>query len=251
MLCGKTIYNLCYEVYTMNEFQDTEFWDSAWDKYFEHYQQDPRHAYYINAFLNDDEEKILEIAAGSFRDFNILNSVGKDCFAFDNCENAVNKAKKLFSQYTDKISMQNAFATTYQDKEFDFSYHNGFWGCFNDKQILQLAKEQIRITKKRFAFTVHNGYNQEFIQYFVKLKQHDKLYDIRFFTLIDIYHLMTALEMEMEKVKIYPVGKYKKYLEDELILSGKTNAKTIKNCIEEQKLNNLFTSEKLLCIVRI
>lgn len=235
----------------MNELQDNAYWNHAWDKYFEHYQQDTRHAYYINAFLNDDEKKILEIAAGSFRDFNILNSIGKDCFAFDNCENAVNKAKKLFLQYADKISLQNAFSTIYQDKEFDFSYHNGFWGCFDNEQILQLAKEQIRITKKRFAFTVHNGHNQEFIRYFDTLKKNDKLYALRFFTLTDIYNIITALELEMENVKIYPVGKYKKYSEDDLILSGKTDAELIRNCIEEQELTTLFTSERLLCIVQI
>lgn len=235
----------------MNKLQNTHFWNEAWDKYFDHYQQDPRHAYYINAFLNDDEQKILEIAAGSFRDFNILNSVGKNCFAFDYCKNAVNKAKKMFPNLQNKISLQNAFATTYQDKEFDFTYHNGFWGYFNNKQILKFAKEQIRITKKRFAFTVHNGHNQKFVQYFDTLKQHDTLYNIRFFTLNDIYHIITALKMEMENVKIYPVGKYKIYLEDELILSGKTDAASIRNCIEEQKLNNLFTSERLLCIVQI
>ncbi len=48
----------------MIELQDKEYWNTAWDKYFDHYQQDLRHAYYINAFLNNDEHKILEIAAG-------------------------------------------------------------------------------------------------------------------------------------------------------------------------------------------
>ena len=75
------------------------------------------------------------------------------------------------------------------------------------------------------------------------------LYAVRFFTLNDIYQIINALDIEIENVKIYPVGKYKKYLEDELILQGKTDAQTIRNCIENQKFNNLFTSEKLLCIV--
>lgn len=87
----------------MNKLLNTHFWNEAWDKYFDHYQQDPRHVYYINAFLNDDEQKILEIAAGSFRDFNILNSVGKNCYAFDYCKNAVNKAKKMFPNLQNKI----------------------------------------------------------------------------------------------------------------------------------------------------
>lgn len=233
----------------MIELQDQVYWNTAWDKYFYHYQQDLRHAYYINAFLNNDEHKILEIAAGSFRDFNLLNGLGRNCFAFDNCENAVDKAKKLFPQHQEKISLQNAFSTNYQDKEFDFSYHNGFWGCFENEQIIQLAKEQLRITKKRFAFTVHNGHNPEFIQYFNMLKQDDILYSIRFLTLNDIYQIINELGIEIENVKIYPVGKYKKHLEDKLIARGKTNTQTIKNCIEKQKFKTLFTSEKLLCIV--
>lgn len=235
----------------MNELQSTEYWNTAWDKYFDHYQQDPRHAYYINAFLKDDEDKILEMAAGSFRDFNALNKAGRNCYAFDYSEHAVNKAKKLFPQYQDKISLQNAFSTTYRDKEFDFTYHNGFWVCFDDEQILQLAKEQIRITKKRFAFTVHNGHNQQFIQYFEKLKQNDKLYDIRFFTIDNIYIYINALGIDKNAVKIYPVGKGKKYFEDELIMSGKTDAETIRKCIEEQKFDTLENSERLLCIVQL
>lgn len=235
----------------MNELQSTEYWNAVWDKYFDHYQQDPRHAYYINAFLNDDEDKILEIAAGSFRDFNALNNAGRNCYAFDYSEYAVNKAKKLFPQYQDKISLQNAFSTTYRDKEFDFTYHNGFWVCFDDEQILQLAKEQIRITKKLFAFTLHNGHNQEFIRYFDTLKKNDKLYDIRFFTMDDVYKITDELGIKRENIRIYPVGKYKKFYEDALILSGKTDAETIRKCIEEQKFDTLEKSERLLCIVQL
>ncbi len=211
----------------MIELQDQAYWNTAWDKYFDHYQQDLRHAYYINAFLNNNEHKILEIAAGSFRDFHLLNRLGRNCFAFDYCENAVKKAKKLFPQYQEKISLQNAFSTSYQDKEFDFSYHNGFWGCFENTQIIQLAKEQLRITKKRFAFTVHNGHNSEFMQYFNTLKQNDVLYAVHFLTLNDIYQIISELGIKIKNVKIYPVGKYKKHLEDKLIAQGRTSAQTI------------------------
>lgn len=81
----------------MIELQDKEYWNTAWDKYFDHYQQDLRHAYYINAFLNNDEHKILEIAAGSFRDFHLLNKLGRNCFAFDYCEKHRQESEKIIS----------------------------------------------------------------------------------------------------------------------------------------------------------
>ncbi len=85
------------------------------------------------------------------------------------------------------------------------------------------------------------------MQYFNTLKQNDVLYAVHFLTLNDIYQIISELGIKIKNVKIYPVGKYKKHLK--LIAQGRTSAQTIKNCIEKQKFNTLFTSEKLLCIV--
>ena len=96
---------------TLEILKKQEYWDSEWEKVFDHYQQDVRHAYYINAILKDDENKILEMAAGSFRDFAKLNELGKNCYAFDYSPKSVEEAKKYHSHLKDDKRPFPAFIT--------------------------------------------------------------------------------------------------------------------------------------------
>lgn len=229
----------------LEKLKKQEYWDNEWEKIFTHYQQDVRHAYYINAILKDDENKILEIAAGSFRDFAKLNELGKECYAFDYSLKSVEEAKKYYPNLKDKITQQNAFKTSYKDKEFDLSYHNGFWGCFDNEEIFELAKEQIRITKSRIVFSLHNAHNKNFVEYFKKLSANDDLYKLRFFHVEEAKELVKGL---VKNVQIIPVGKGKKYYEDDLINLGFHDAKYIKKSFDYHQMNLLETSERLLCI---
>jgi len=220
-------------------------WDEKWAGIFDHYQQDIRHAYYINAILNTNEKKLFEIAAGSFRDAGALNTWGLDCHGADFSAKSVELAKKQFPDWAEKISQQNAFGFSFADKTFDLSYSNGFWVLFDDNDILKLAKEQARITKYRIVATVHNAHNRQFVEYFDKLKQNDPLYKIRFFEMEEITELMKSVA---KNVHIIPVGKGKKYYEDDLINIGLGNAEYIRKSFDYHKLNLLETSERLMCI---
>jgi len=220
-------------------------WDREWQINFDHYQQDLRHAYYIRAILNENEKKIIELAAGSFRDTGKLNRMGFECYACDYSPQAVHSAKKQFPTIESKISEQDAFKTNFIDKEFDFSFHNGFWGYFLDEEIIQLAKEQARITKYRMAATVHNASNKQFVEYFERLKINDPLYKIRFFEVEEVTELMKSVT---NNVTIIPVGKGKKYYEDDLINIGLGDAEYIMKSFDYHKMNLLETSERLLCI---
>jgi hypothetical protein len=51
-----------------------------------------------------------------------------------------------------------------------------------------------------------------------------------------------------KSVKIIPVGKGKKYYEDDLINIGLGDAEFIRKSFDYHKLNLLETSERLLCI---
>jgi ubiquinone/menaquinone biosynthesis C-methylase UbiE len=220
-------------------------WDEKWLDIFDHYQQDLRHAYYINAILNPNEKKLLEIAAGSFRDTGALNKWGLECYGADFSIKSVEMAKKQFPDLAEKMSQQDAFEFSFKDKEFDLSFSNGFFGYFNDNEILKLAKEQARITKYRIAATVHNAHNKQFVEYFDKLKQNDPLYKVRFFEMDEIAQLMKSVA---KNVEIIPVGKGKKYYEDDLINIGLGEAKYIRKSFDYHKLNLLETSERLMCI---
>lgn len=226
---------------------EKEEWNKKWESIFDHYQQDLRHAYYINAVLDEEDKKILEIAAGSFRDTAQLNAFGLDCWGTDYSDTSVELAKKHFPLIGYKLFQSDAFdMKDIEDKVFDVTFHNGLWVLFNNNEdIIKLAKEQSRITKNKMIITVHNGHNQQFVDYFKKLSVNDDLYKIRFFQMEEITDLLLNV---CKSVKIIPVGKGKKYYEDQMINEGVASKQNLKSFFEKTKLTHLENSERLLCI---
>lgn len=222
-----------------------ESWDEKWKDIFDHYQQDLRHAYYIRAILEDREKKILELGAGSFRDVAALNNWGIDCDGIDYSPEAVARARKRYPNIKDKIFLGDCFNLEFRDKTYDMSYHNGFWGCYSNEDIIKLAKEQVRVTKFRIIATVHNAHNKAFVEYFNRMKQDDPLYGVRFFEIDEIKEIMLSV---VKNVRIIPVGKGKKYYEDDLINIGIGSPENIRASFDFHKLNLLEISERLLCI---
>jgi hypothetical protein len=222
-----------------------EYWDQEWPRIFDHYQQDIRHAYYIRALKRNNEKKLLEIAAGSFRDMAALNSWGISCDGIDYSTESIERAKLHFPTLKDRIHKMNAFKMDFEDKSFDLTFHNGFWGCFSDEEILELAKEQARISKYRMIATVHNAHNISFKQYFDKMKETDPLYSLRFFLVDEIVELMSSV---CQKVIVVPVGKGKKYHEDRLINEGKASRSELNIFFRQTGMKYINISERLLCI---
>ncbi|MEN1957645.1 class I SAM-dependent methyltransferase [Luteimonas changyuni] len=220
-------------------------WNRKWADIFDHYQNDLRHAYYIHAMLANDEHRLLEIGAGSFRDMAELRGRGIDCEGMDFSLESVERAKRRFPAFASAMHHMSAFETSYSDNTFDVTYHNGFWVLFPDEQILSLAMEQARITKHRMIVTVHNAHNAQFVDYFARKKVGDPLYDIRFFEMDEISGLMGKV---CSKVTILPVGKGKQHHEDLLIRNGVTDPATLRACLTESGLKHLESSERLMCI---
>lgn len=222
-----------------------EEWNKKWEGIFDHYQQDLRNSYYVNAVLSSNDKKILELGAGSFRDMANLNELGRDVYGCDYSDLAVNLAKKQFPKYSEKIFLADSFHMPTENKAYDVTYHNGFWALFDDEAILSLAKEQSRITKNKMIVTVHNAHNESFVNYFNQLSEKDNLFQIRFFTIGEISELMSET---CENIKIVPVGKGKHFFEDKLINEGFTHPELLNKFFEISKLDNLETSERLMCI---
>lgn len=222
-------------------------WEEKWKDIFDHYQQDLRHSYYINAILNEVDKRVLELAAGSFRDMANLNKLGVDCCGTDYSDISVEMAKNQFADINDKIFQSDAFnINIIKDKEFDVTFHNGFWILFdNDEDIIKLAHEQARITKRIMISTVHNAHNKQFVSYFEKLSQTDELYNVRFFEVDEIAQLMLKI---CKSVEIIPVGKGKKFHEDQMINEGKCTRDELKYFFDKTKMTYLEESERLLCI---
>ena len=232
----------------MELLSNKNYWDSEWVEIFDRYQNDPRFAHYLYAFLEEDEKRILEIGAGSFRDMEKLNKWGLECFGIDFSDKSVEKAKEKFPEYRNLIIKADAFSLPFSDNYFDVSYHNGFWSCFSDDEIDLLVCEQSRITKKRMMVSVHNAHNPSFVGYFNKLKVDNPLYSARFFTISEITLLMKKYCCNIE---IIPVGKGKKFYEDYLINLGLGSRDNLRNCFDYHKMDLLDSSERLLCIGKI
>lgn len=225
--------------------RNVEKWNEEWISYFDHYQQDLRHAYYIRAILNENEKKILEIGAGSFRDIGLLSQWGYSCSGIDYSEESVFRAKKYFEGTSLNICSMDAFDMSFNDNSFDFSYHNGFWPYFNDEEIKKLIEEQARVTKYRIVATVHNKHNHQFVDYFEHLSEKDPLYRLRFFEMDEISELMYTV---CKNVKVIPVGKGKKLYEDDLINIGLGDAQYIKRSFDYHDKKLLPISERLMCV---
>jgi hypothetical protein len=231
-----------------NRLLDPNIWNDKWDNLFLKYQEDLRHAYYLNALL-DTDYSILEIAAGSFRDMAFLNKLGFDCYGCDFSEHSVQMAKNFFPDFSQKIFYADAKNLNKFNKSYDVTYHNGFWVLFdNNDYILQLYKVQKEITKKLLIFTVHNGHNKVFKNYFNDKMKIDNLYAIRFFEIDEIFKI---LNLNISEVSIYPVGKAKKSNEDLLVNSKNTDKNSMLLHLRANNFEYLESSERLLFVIYI
>ncbi len=165
-------------------------WDGLWKQHFQEYQGDLRHAYYIAAMRRRKERRILEIAAGSFRDVAALNSWGFFCEGIDFSTESIERAWEMLPGLCDRIKKMDAGCLDYPDGAFDLTYHAGFWGCFDDEQIAALGAEQARVTASRMVATVHNAHNHSFREQFAAWSEKDVLFRLRFFEADEIASLM-------------------------------------------------------------
>lgn len=185
-----------------DSLSEPTIWDGLWKEHFGAYQGDIRHAYYIAAVRRRREHRILEMAAGSFRDLNALNRWGLDCEGVDFSDESVAKARESFPDLADKIRKMDAGRLEYPDRAFDLTFHNGLWVLFDDAQISVLAAEQARVTRFRMIATVHNAHNHSFKEKFAEWGKDSPLYRIRFFQVEEIESLMRTV---CSRVTVLPV----------------------------------------------
>ncbi len=223
-------------------------WSTQWEKIFLHYQNDTRHAYYINAILEPQEMKLLELGAGSFRDMAALNRLGRLCHGVDYSEQSVTRARELHPDLADLIHIGDVFNLDFQDCAFDFTYQNGLLGYFCDDDVRRMLYEQARISKYRLALTVHNAHNKQFVSYFDSKKHDDPLYSIRFFSIDEIMELARCIS---KVIRVIPVGKQKKYYEDDLINIGLSDRESLRKSFDYHGVNLIDMSERIMVVCSI
>ncbi|WP_161865562.1 class I SAM-dependent methyltransferase [Pseudomonas yangonensis] len=229
----------------VSKLSSSRDWDLKWGEVFDKYQADLRHAYYIRALKLRDEQRLLEIAAGSFRDMAALNRMGIHCSGADFSPEAVSLARERFPSLASQIYEMDAFRFDFPDQAFDLTYHNGFWGLFSTAEMIALAREQARISRRRMVATVHNAHNVQFKDYFERTAPNDPLFNIKFFYCDEIFEVMRSV---CRRVTVVPVGKAKKRHEDRLIRWGLGQGPILNAYLKASGTRFLEQSERLLCI---
>ncbi len=224
---------------------EASHWDTKWPSIFDKYQHDLRHAHYVRALKNSRDQSALELAAGSFRDVAALNRMGLRCDGMDFSEEAVHLARARFPALATRLNKMDAFYLPLADDAYDLTYHNGFWGLFDDADIDRLATEQARVTRRTVMATVHNAHNRQFHQYFERTRETDPLFNIRFFYEGEIEAIMRRV---CTRVTVIPVGKAKKAHEDTLIRWGLGQRAILRPYFQASGKRLIERSERLLCI---
>jgi ubiquinone/menaquinone biosynthesis C-methylase UbiE len=180
-------------------------WGKIWKQHYSSYVHTiPRQAYYLFFVLKKEDRRILQIAAGSFRDTVRLNEWGYDCIGTDFLEDVVEMAKGYYPIYKNKMFSEDASRLSFTNKCFDVSFHNGFYILFQeDKMIDSLIREQVRVTKRCIVCTVHNKLNSKLVNLFREKANSDPLYDVRFFYPDEMIHL---LKPYCHRVVVLPFG---------------------------------------------
>jgi hypothetical protein len=159
-------------------------WTAIWDRHLDGYlSAPPRAGIVIVQTLCGGFDTALEIACGSARDSLFLQSVGKQVVATDSNPDVISKLQKQFSRTSGiTFRVEDAASLSFEDNQFDTSFHNGFYICFDDDEIIKaLLREQCRVTRKHALFFVHNAHNRSLRDKFLSLARDDSIFDVRFY----------------------------------------------------------------------
>lgn len=165
-----------------NGFRDPNYWSDAWVRHIEAYLAAPPRCGIWLKSLFPKNKSILECAGGSCRDSRYLYNSGYHAVGTDFDEKTLSYVRQRFAGSTFQVAEEDAYGFRYEDKLFDLTFHNGFWVLFDSKRdLIELLKEQSRITRRTVVALVHNARNRELVARFKKKAKHDTLYKIRFF----------------------------------------------------------------------
>jgi len=186
----------------------SDFWEASWAKHLAQYLANPpRAGMWLRWRLGRAPLDTLEIAGGSCRDSRYLYTNGWAAVGSDFDIKTIAYLKQQFADVGQTLDVADAFQLPYADKQFDLSFHNGFYVLFNDeKTIFELLHEQLRVTKKRLVFFVHNIENKALRHNFHERAQFDPLYNIRFFSRDEIKHLIEESGIPFKSCHIEKFG---------------------------------------------
>lgn len=182
-------------------------WSETWSKYFAaYYQAVPRAGIWISNRFQLREKKLLEIGAGSCRDTVFLLQNGFRAIATDACEEVIYRAQKLYPQFQPMLRCENAFSLSFEPEFFYLSFSNGFFGLFDDTDIVRLLRGQARVTQKYVVALVHNKCNVRLVENFKDKAIYDPLYNIRFFSPTELLNIVRRADLSFSSVTVEKFG---------------------------------------------
>jgi len=190
-----------------NLLAEEQFWSDAWKRHVENYLvAAPRTGYWLETRF-PQQRSVLEIAGGSCRDSRYLASVWDRSVGTDFDEKTILYLKNRFPDARHEVRREDGFALSFDDKAFELSFSNGFWVLFpDDEAILNLIREQARVTRKWMVVLVHNDLNEGLKTTFARHTQTDPLYDIRFFTPENVETLIRAAGIPFRSISLEKFG---------------------------------------------
>jgi len=104
--------------------------------------------------LSGEFDTVLEIACGSARDSLFLQTMSKNVVASDSNSYVISELESRFQNIPGiKFCVEDALSLSFEDRQFDVSFHNGFYVCFDDDEIIKaMLREQCRVTRKHIFF---------------------------------------------------------------------------------------------------
>ena len=183
-------------------------WSAIWHRHLNSYlSANPRAGLVIAQALSGKFDTVLEIACGSARDSLFLQGIGKDVVATDGNADVISALQNRFRSLPRiEFRVEDALSLSFKSRKFDVSFHNGFYGYFDNDKIKALLREQCRVTRKHVFFFVHNAHNRALKGRFRSAAQADPLFDIRFFRRDEIAKLVRESGVTYRHMRIFRFG---------------------------------------------
>jgi ubiquinone/menaquinone biosynthesis C-methylase UbiE len=184
-----------------------EYWTTTWrDRIDAYLAQPPRCGYWLRHVL-PRASSILEIAGGSCRDSRHLAGLGHRTVGTDFDGSTIEYLRWRFPQAKLELQQEDAFSLSFDDSTFDASFSNGFWIIFSDdERLLELVREQARVTRRWLICLVHNSGNRRLVATFQKEAKRDPLYRVRFFSALELAGLIVRSGIRHRRVSMMKFG---------------------------------------------
>lgn len=187
---------------------DQGFWEDAWVRHLEQYlSTPPRAGLWLAARFPLAAWRVLELAGGSCRDSRYLAEQGVAAIGSDFDQKTLDYLARRYPASPLVLQREDASALSLADGAVDLSMHNGFWVLFgDDAKLVQLLREQARVTRRVLVALVHNADNPRVVAAFARKAQADPLYDIRFFRRGELPALVAAAGLRPRAVRLEKFG---------------------------------------------